>query len=94
MRESRLEKDSKEWADYNGWLTMKYTGERGYPDRLFIKGGVTVWIEFKAPGKKPSIIQAYRIKKLKEAGALAFWAPSLKEVTIILNGYDPTRSKL
>jgi hypothetical protein len=38
------------------------------PDRIFIKAGHVVFIEFKAPGKKPTPLQAQTIRKLKDAG--------------------------
>lgn len=91
MRESTIEKKGVEWATANGWLTMKYTGERSYPDRIFIKDGVTVWVEFKTLDEAPSPAQNYRIRKLRGAGAKAYWTNSLDGLKLILNFYnDPT----
>ena len=92
MRESKLERDAKEWAEDNGWLTMKYRGERGYPDRIFIKRGVTVWIELKVPGEVPTAMQFFRLDCLGDAGAKAYWSSALSGVQDILNRNDPTRS--
>ena len=84
MRESKIEKACKEWAEMSGWLTMKYTGERGYPDRLFLKGGVVVWIELKATDQEPTPLQLHRIKMLKKAGANAFWFDNITDVAMTL----------
>jgi hypothetical protein len=89
MRESDLERQVKIWASHNGWLSMKYTGERGYPDRIFIKNGTTVWVELKSPGKKPNQTQTYRMTKLKEAGALVTWGDNFVGVTNTLKHYQP-----
>jgi hypothetical protein len=90
VRESRIEKEGKRWAEDNGWLTIKYRGERGYPDRIFIKGTVHVWVEIKRPGGVPTGAQYYRIRELKEAGANALWTDSFCGIKTILNEYDPT----
>ena len=91
VRESKLERSAKEWAEDNGWLTMKYKSERGYPDRIFLKGGVTVWIEIKVLGTRPSAAQEYRIKQLRKAGALAYWSNCQEDIEDILTRNDPTR---
>ena len=90
MRESKIEKECKEWAEVNGWLTMKYTGERSYPDRIFIKGGVHIWMEFKAPGKRPTQAQKYRIDQLRNSGAIVDWSDNFEDFQAILLNNDPT----
>ena len=41
----------------------------GFPDETFlIPGGRPLFVEFKAPGKKPTPKQAHEIKRLKEEG--------------------------
>jgi hypothetical protein len=86
--ESDIEKDGKDWAESQGWLTMKYTGERGYPDRIFIKDGVTVWCELKRHGKEPTKFQEYKAMKLYQAGAKVFWTDSLEGLQNILEFHD------
>ena len=52
--ESSVENPVVAYAKKKGVLVRKMNGLgfRGWPDRLFIfSGGMTVWIEFKAPGK-------------------------------------------
>lgn len=69
IRERDIEAKVVKWAKNNGWLTYKFVSpsQRGVPDRIFIKEGHIVFIEFKAPGKKPTQLQAHTIKKLREA---------------------------
>ena len=88
-KESELEREVKIWATHNGWLTMKYTGERGYPDRIFIKEGAVVWIELKQPGKKPNQTQNYRMTQLRDAGSNVAWADNLLGAIKILKHYQP-----
>ncbi len=68
--ERDIEAKAVKWAKANGWLTYKFVSpsQRGVPDRIFIKAGHVVFIEFKAPGKKPTPLQAQTIRKLKDAG--------------------------
>lgn len=70
IRERDIEAKVVKWAKDNGWLTYKFVSpsQRGVPDRIFIKGGIVVFIEFKAPGKKPTQLQAQTIKKLQAQG--------------------------
>lgn len=69
IRERDIEAKVVKWAKANGWLTYKFVSpsQRGVPDRIFIKDGYVVFVEFKAPGKKPTPLQAQTIRKLKEA---------------------------
>jgi Holliday junction resolvase len=69
IREKDIEAKVVEWAKKNGWLTFKFVSpsQRGVPDRIFIKDGFIVFIEFKAPGKKPTQLQAHMIRKLRDA---------------------------
>ena len=69
--ESKIEAPVKKWARQNGLLVIKLVSwqtESGWPDDLFLFGGAVAFIEFKAPGKVPSTIQAYRIQQLTERG--------------------------
>jgi len=71
---SKVEKDAVEWAEENGWHAIKIakTSIRGYPDRLFVKRGKHVWVEFKGPKEPLLKNQEERIKDLTEAGADVF----------------------
>lgn len=50
-------------------LSMMRGAAAGWPDVCFlIPGGSPVFIEFKAPGKKPSELQTHRIATLRKGG--------------------------
>lgn len=66
--ESYIEHKVFEFAERLGWKQWKW-GENGYPDRVFLKNGRHIYIEFKAPGKKVRPLQSHRIKELREQGA-------------------------
>lgn len=61
-------------AEAEGWLVMSITwrGETGAPDRLFLKDGDHIWIEFKSPGESPRADQVRAHKKLRDRGAEVF----------------------
>lgn len=60
-------------AEMAGWIVRKVKwgqqGRRSAMDRLFLKAGRHVWIEFKAPGEKPEPLQAREHKRFREQGA-------------------------
>lgn len=59
MRESTIESKTVTYAKSKGWLVYKFTSpaNRAVPDRIFIRRGIVFFIEFKAPGKKPTKLQ-------------------------------------
>ena len=66
-----------------GCLALKYVPMHtvGMPDRLvLIPGGVAVWVELKAPGEKPRLIQDYRLSQLRELGFRCFVVDSYEGV--------------
>ncbi|WP_027533842.1 hypothetical protein [Bradyrhizobium sp. WSM3983] len=71
MIESEIENAVCERAQANGWLVrkFKYIGRRAAADRLFIRGGRVVFIEFKQKGKLPRPGQDREHLRLKAHGA-------------------------
>lgn len=69
-RERDIESKAVKWAKDHGWLVYKFVSpsQRGVPDRVFIKDGRIVWVEFKAPGKTPTQLQAQTIRKMQAQG--------------------------
>lgn len=67
MRESEIEKKVSDYAKAKGWLVYKFVSpsQRGVPDRVFIRGGEIYFIEFKAPGKKPTKLQDKIFSKIR-----------------------------
>lgn len=70
MRESLIEQKVCAAAKSNGWLVhpKAAAGTRGWPDRTFSKSDRLLFVEFKAPGKKPTPLQAHMHQKLKAQG--------------------------
>lgn len=88
MLESSTEGKSVDYAESIGYISLKVrvTGQRGWPDHLFINPyGHHVWIEFKKKGKKPRKLQAHRLKQLHEQGASAYWTDNYEDAKRILN---------
>ena len=58
-------------AERAGWFTRKvaWTGRTSAPDRVFIKDGRTVWIEFKRAKKKAVGLQAKEGQEMMDHGA-------------------------
>jgi hypothetical protein len=68
MRESTIEQAVCAYAKAKGCLTLKLSGQnqKGQPDRMFLYHGRILFIEFKAPGKKPTALQARWLDRLTE----------------------------
>ena len=75
MNEKRFEmKIRKELEKYNAWVLKTWGNgiqRAGIPDLIVCLNGHFVGIEVKAEKGKPSELQKYNIKKIKEAGGIA-----------------------
>lgn len=79
--EADLEKQAIRFARKRGWYTRKYksAGRRAAPDRIFIRDGSVLFVEFKRLGNAPTEQQYEEIKQLKEAGADVIWLDSIED---------------
>lgn len=71
MAEATIERSVCGLAEKHGWLVRKvaWIGRRGAPDRLFVKNGRIVLLEFKRERKGVvSPAQSREIKRLLDAG--------------------------
>lgn len=61
-------------ARYQGWLARKFKApmRNGGVDYIFVKAGRVIFVEFKAPGKKPTDLQADEHKALRKAGCQVY----------------------
>lgn len=67
--ERDIEKRLVDEVTKRGGKVLKHTGEAGTPDRLVLAPiGQCVFVELKAPGKKPRKLQEQRIKELRCLG--------------------------
>jgi hypothetical protein len=90
-KEIRHEILACEWAHDHGWLTPKlqHIGSTGWPDRCFIRRGITIFVEFKKPkGGKRSPKQKWWIKQITDHGGLAYFCNTAVEAIAILEAYD------
>lgn len=71
---TRLEKSAEqegcEYLEAHGWFVAKFTspGLRGVPDRICIRNGRTVFIEWKRGNLVPSKQQEKRHREMREFG--------------------------
>lgn len=75
MLERDVQRKVRDYAHKLGWRTFKWAGvnQRGVPDCIFINPeGFVLFIEFKAKGKKPTKLQALKIKQLRDNNAEVF----------------------
>jgi len=81
MNESTIEKAVCAYAKANGCLSLKLAGQnqRGQPDRLFIRDGKALFLEFKAQGKKPTALQIKWLVDLTNQGMNAMWCDSIPD---------------
>lgn len=81
MLESTIEKKVSEYAKSKGWLSYKFTSpsNRGVPDRIYMKNGICLFIEFKAPKKKPTKLQEKVIERIKAEDFLVYVIDSIDE---------------
>ena len=86
MTESQLEKNVCAWAKDCGISTLKLSGpnDRGKADRMFMKAGRIMFLEFKAEGKKPTALQQRFLKQRVDDGFVAGWTDNYVEAIDIL----------
>ena len=68
--ESEVESKVVDYAKSRGCMERKMNGPgyRGWPDRLFMYNGLTVWVEFKRLGEKPTNLQKVLHDRLRANG--------------------------
>lgn len=88
MLEKIIESRVTNYAKNKGWQSIKLSGpnDRGKPDRLFLKDGRAVFVEFKATGKKPTDKQLHEIEKLRKNGFAVFVVDSTEKGTALVDG--------
>ena len=89
MRESTIERAVNKYARSLGWLAYKVTSpsNRGVPDSIYFKAGITLLIEFKAPGKQPRPLQLAHIEKLKSQLIPVYVIDDVEKGKGIFNAY-------
>ncbi len=88
MRETRIEQALVTQVRKAGGHALKFVtpGLVGVPDRIILSpGGRILFVEVKAPGKKPRPIQSKRIKQLQELGFTVLTIDSLDQIQEVLH---------
>lgn len=97
--ENVTEKRVVKLAEADGWFVRKvqFQGRRGAQDRVFVKMGRTVWIEFKKRGAEAQALQSGNMAEMKAHGAECYVVDSIGKACAILNipfKVDPLRPHL
>ena len=88
MREQRIEHQLVRQVSKLGGLALKFVspGMAGVPDRLLLfPGGKAVFVETKAPGKKPRPLQLHRHEQLRALGFRVFVIDEMKQIREVLD---------
>ena len=82
--ESKIQTNIKARFEQAGWIVVKLiqTNCNGIPDLMCLKGGKTVFVEVKQPGKKPTELQQFRHDQLTQNGFQVFILSSEKDIII------------
>lgn len=84
-RENRVEKAACVFAEKRGWFQVKIqkASINGFPDRLFIRNGETIYVEFKSETGRLRPEQERVIEELREQGAKVYVISSLEQASVI-----------
>jgi hypothetical protein len=87
VNESYIEKKVCECAKRKEWLVFKFSSpaQKGVPDRIFLKDGVILFVEFKAPGKRPTKLQEAIHERLQAHGFKVFVIDDLEKGKELFN---------
>lgn len=64
----------------------QWVGHNGAPDLFIMVNGRHLWIEVKAPGKRPEAHQLREMNRMIKAGCDVYWADSVEWVEELLRG--------
>ena len=82
MNENYIENYLKKVSEANGFLCFKFKspGNNGVPDRILIGHGKTIFVETKAPGKKPRKLQQAVHKEMRAYGAIVYTLDTIEKI--------------
>lgn len=86
MRESEIQTKIKNLLTDSGWLVIKIiqSNYNGICDLMALKDGRAVFIEVKAPGKKPSPLQLHRHQQLRKCGFEVVVADKVEDISHLI----------
>ena len=89
MNENIIEQRLKKEIEKIGGKALKFVspGVAGVPDRIVLMpGGIIIFVELKAPGKKLRAMQEYRAKELRALGFRVECIDSIDKIKELVNG--------
>ncbi len=93
MREKIIEHNLVMEAKGRGGMAVKFTspGTNGMPDRLvLLPKGRMGFVELKAPGKKPRLLQELRMRQLRRLGFYAAVIDGTEQIGGVLDAIQAT----
>lgn len=89
-KESSIERYLYNECKKRGWLCEKFTspGKRSVPDRIITTPNRMYFVELKAPGKKPTKLQAQDHKKRKILGFPVWVIDTKEKVNSLVKGIE------
>jgi hypothetical protein len=89
LSEKKVESKSSDVARANGWFTRKYKSpsQSGVQDRIFVKDGMVVFIEYKRIGNEPTGLQCDDASQLRLHGGRVYWTNTVRGTKLILGIY-------
>lgn len=83
MQETPIEKFGDELAESKGyiWRKVKWIGRRSAPDKMYSRADTgPFFVEYKASGEEPSVVQAREIQRMRDAGITVHVIDSIRGV--------------
>ena len=93
MRESTIEKKLVTEVKARGGMAAKFVspGMNGMPDRIVLMpGGRMGFVELKAPGKKPRLVQELRMRQLRRLGFYAAVVDGAAQIGGVIDAIQAT----
>lgn len=88
MLERMIESCLRQEAKKRGGMALKFVspGMNGVPDRIVLMpGGKMAFVELKAPGKTPGLLQEKRISQLRKLGFRVYVLDGIERIGGILD---------
>lgn len=88
--EKHIEKNICNYAKKHNWLSYKFTSPscRSVPDRIFIKAGTIIFVEFKRKGAKPTEAQSHTISLLQDQKCKVFVIDNIEDGKKLIDEYS------
>lgn len=92
MTESQIKEQCRKWLDKNGWFSFNIHQQgmychRGISDRIAVKDGEVVFIEYKTKEGKQSEYQKIFQRDIESKGGRYLLIRSLEELVFELGGF-------